>query len=495
MSTSSHSSSSSISYHGVPDEETRTSRQSEGIEFHTYRICTTVNLNPWPENIRRGHFELQPSLPSGLSFNNTTGLISGTPRMISPRRLYRITLQYEVPLETRFLYKNFYLRIDRNGFDGPVTKEYNFSYDVNPLCNNYERYSYSAEYPSGYTWLNVCNKDDNNECIEEVSGSTFSGPITISGTPPYNAPSSISITIRATYRGNDESIRIHSYVFVVSLQVNDNTSPEFTNRYYDNNGNVVEFDSNLTINIYEPVNIQFPNVEYGEGDYRFTISPELPEGLKIKTHKSDLDRLLGYDNNRGFIVGLVSNTQPRTRYTITVSDADEKTDSDSDTLVITLTIVSRPVFLEVNQKTSFHWKALTHVRDIFPPATGGNATIEYSITPISGYSESTTNGLPAGVEFRQKERLLVGTPRETISEGVFRLTATDSNGDTDSYDFRILVDIGLFGDEDRELYFPIGRSFQYTVFTTHLDNLRVVSPSGGYLNQDIRVIATEFRAL
>ena len=74
-----------------------------------------------------------------------------------------------------------------------------------------------------------------------------------------------------------------------------------------------------------------------------------------------------------------------------------------------------------------------------PEARGGDAPLRYALSP----------DLPEGLAFDEATRVISGTPTEVISETVYTLTATDSDGDSATLTFTISVEPGVRADRER----------------------------------------------
>ena len=74
-----------------------------------------------------------------------------------------------------------------------------------------------------------------------------------------------------------------------------------------------------------------------------------------------------------------------------------------------------------------------------PEARGGDAPLRYALSP----------DLPEGLGFNEATRVISGTPTEVISETVYTLTATDSDGDSATLTFTISVEPGVRADRER----------------------------------------------
>ena len=115
--------------------------------------------------------------------------------------------------------------------------------------------------------------------------------------------------------------------------------------------------------------------------------------------------------------------------TLTVTADDNKGGKVNDVFVVTVV---------ANELPSFGTETIAHQRYTlntaiatlnFPVATGGNAPLTYSLSPVA----------PAGLTFDADARTLTGTPTASRPATAYTYTVTDADGDTASLSFNITI--------------------------------------------------------
>ncbi|WP_196237396.1 putative Ig domain-containing protein [Bradyrhizobium elkanii] len=148
----------------------------------------------------------------------------------------------------------------------------------------------------------------------------------------------------------------------------------------------------------------------GTSPLSYSISPSLPAGLN-------------FDTNSGAITGAPSVAQATTSFTVTVTDAYGSTNSNSFTLKVNSAVTA---------SQSVSSKALTqNVSTSFTPVIGGGGTtpLSYNISP----------SLPTGLAFNTSTGAITGTPSVTLATTSFTVTVTDNNNATATNTFILTV--------------------------------------------------------
>ncbi len=159
----------------------------------------------------------------------------------------------------------------------------------------------------------------------------------------------------------------------------------------------------------------------GNGGLTYSLTPSLPTGLE-------------FDPATRNVSGIPTTASSNREYTYTVTDDDG--DSDERTFNITV----RPA--EPNTEPTFGSETIDNkvyingeaVNETLPEATSGNAPLTYSLTN-TGDTQLT---LHKGLDYT--DRVISGTPR-SASTGTYTYTATDRNGNTDTLDFMLSVEV------------------------------------------------------
>ncbi|MXY99207.1 hypothetical protein F4Y93_00660, partial [Candidatus Poribacteria bacterium] len=161
-----------------------------------------------------------------------------------------------------------------------------------------------------------------------------------------------------------------------------------------------------------------------DGTLAYSLSPALPAGLT-------------FDAVARTVKGTPTSAVSPTPYTYTVTDSDA-VDPDTDTLTFTITVTTIPVpptdsapdfTVTVPDQTYVVDQAVSVT---LPPATGGDGTLTYTLTPA----------LPVGLSFNASTRTITGTPTSASASTQYTYTVTDSdatNPDSDFLTFDITV--------------------------------------------------------
>ncbi len=142
----------------------------------------------------------------------------------------------------------------------------------------------------------------------------------------------------------------------------------------------------------------------------YSISPPLPAGLSI-------------DPGTGAISGTPSGTLAATSFTVTVTDANGVTATNSFSLTIN-SAVTASVALATESLTQGRLAGFTPIT-----GGGGTGTLSYGVAPA----------LPAGLSISASTGAISGTPSSTVAATSFTVTVTDGNGATASNPFQLTV--------------------------------------------------------
>lgn len=231
----------------------------------------------------------------------------------------------------------------------------------------------------------------------------------------------------------------------------------------------------FTVGVFRSVTL--PAANDGEPCTRYTISPLLDDGLQFTRPDclgsgNDGDPYVN-PTTGGTISGTPTAAKAETTYTLTVEDAIP---GREDTLNVVITVNAAaptpdpdptptpmprepapvpqapspteepppvvdlmPEFVP-NTFAAQNYEQDTPIAPVaLPEARGGDAPLRYALSPA----------LPEGLGFDESTRVVSGTPTETISETVYRLVATDSDGDSATLTFTITVEPGVRADRER----------------------------------------------
>jgi uncharacterized repeat protein (TIGR01451 family) len=308
-------------------------------------------------------YSVSPALPSGLSLDSVSGVISGTPSVISSLATYTVTATNS----------------------GGST-----SFGIVITVND------SAPSALSYSSPNVFTKD---VAIAPLSPSVSGGAVVsysiaptlplglsfdaasgvISGTPSV-IRSSATYTVTATNSGGSTS-------FGVIITVNDSAPSSLS--YTSPN----VFTKNVAIT---PLS---PSIS-GGAVVSYSIAPALPFGLS-------------FDTASGVISGTPSVISGSSTYTVTATNSGGST---SFGVVITVND-STPALLSYSSPNVF-------TKDVaitpLSPTVSGGAVVSYSVSPA----------LPLGLNFDTASGVISGTPSVIAGSSTYTVTAVNSGGST-----------------------------------------------------------------
>ena len=355
-------------------------------------------------------YALSPSPPRGVSFNDSTRTLSGTPTRTQSARTYTYTVtdsdDNRAPSDADAL--TFTIEVAAPPppdvppeFDGSVsamtlTRGEPMSVVLTRASggNGALHYSLAGTLPRGLTF---------NDSTRTLSGT------------PTRTQSASSYTYTVTDSDDNRAPSdADSLTFTISVvpPPPPDVPPEF-------DGSV----SDMTLTRGEPMSEVLTGASGGNGALHYSL-PGAPRGLTFNSSTRTLS-------------GTPTETQDTTEYTYTVTDADGNTSaSDADTETFTIEVVppdTAPVFSRTVDDQE--WMSGTAIASVeLPEATGGNGALTYALSPSP----------PAGVTFDATTRMLSGTPTETQSARRYTYTVTDSDGnrapsDADALTFTIAV--------------------------------------------------------
>ena len=184
-------------------------------------------------------------------------------------------------------------------------------------------------------------------------------------------------------------------------------------------GDAVIDDQSFTQNeAIDPLTL--PEATDGNGVLTYSISPELPAGLR-------------FDAATRTLSGTPTEVQEATTYTYTAEDSDDNTEaSDTATLTFAITVLeadSAPTFGDATIEDQAYTQDEAIDALTLPEATDGNGELSYSFSPE----------LPAGLSFDAENRTLSGTPTEVQEATTYTYTAEDSDDNTEASDTATLT--------------------------------------------------------
>jgi uncharacterized repeat protein (TIGR01451 family) len=311
-------------------------------------------------------YSVSPSLPSGLSFNTSTGIITGTPTAITASQNYTITATNSGGST------NFNLNITVN--DGAPS---GLSYSTAPAV--YTRNSAITNNTPSYSGGTATSFSITPALPSGLSLNTSTG--VISGTPTV-VSGSASYTITATNAGGSTN-------FNLNITVND-VAPSGLSY----SAAPAVYTKNVAITTNTP--------SYSGGTATsFAVSPALPTGLSFNT-------------SNGFITGTPTSITASASYTVTATNSGG---SANFNLNITVNDAA-PAGLGYSEAPAIYTKNSAITNNT--PSSGGGAVISYSVSPA----------LPSGLNLNAASGVISGTPTAVSAATSYTITATNSGGNT-----------------------------------------------------------------
>ena len=338
-----------------------------------------TNLLPTSTGGSVASYSIAPSLPPGLAFNATTGVISGTPIGASALTNYTVTATNSTGTSTAIL-----------------------AIKVNDIAPDSFTYPTPNVYTAG-TSITALNPTFTTSTGGDVISFTVSpalpagliiNPTTgkISGVPNTATPLATYV-VTATNSGGTKT-------FSLSITVND-TNPsglEYSTPNVLYNG--------LTIDPLIPSNMGGAIVSYA-------VLPVLPSGLAL-------------DTDTGIITGAPDVISPETIYRITGTNSSGQVYKDISLLVSE----NAPTNLVYTTPNSFVIGSA--ITPLTPTSSGGVPT-SYSITPT----------LPAGLTFNTTTGEISGTPTALSANATYEISAINFIGRTTSNVEIAIIDIAM----------------------------------------------------
>jgi hypothetical protein len=334
---------------------------------NNYTVGTTITT--WtPLNIGGpvASWSISPALPAGLSFNTSTGAITGTPTAISATTTYTVTATNAGGSGTTTI------TITVN----PVPPSISYS----PSANTYIVGTAISSWSPTNTGGAATSWAISPALPAGLSFNTGTGVIT--GTPTA-VSSSTTYTVTATNAGG-------SGTCTITITVN----PQAPVISYTPSANIYTVNSAITA--WSPTNT-------GGAATSWSISPALPAGLSLNT-------------STGVISGTPTAIATIASYTVTATNV---TGSGSCTITITVNPIAPNISYSPSTAT---YTVGTAITALTPTNTGGSST-NWAIGPA----------LPAGLSFNTTTGQITGTPTVTSSATTYSISADNDGGTSVTY--------------------------------------------------------------
>ena len=326
-------------------------------------------------------FAINPSLPSGLSFNAATGQVSGTATVFQSTTSYTVTVSDQA---TQSVSETFSLTVET-----PPLQAQQSVAGVTLI----RTVAIAAFKPVSATGGSLIYSYGITPSLPaELTFNTATGQIT--GTPTI-VLSETTYTVTVT----DSLNQTASNIFKITV----NDPPPLTTTL------VI---ASATFNrVSDTISIIPVTASGGFGSISFAISPSLPSGLN-------------FNSSNGRISGVATELVD-TAYTITVSDSIAQTSSKQFSLTLTNPPVTATTVIA--STTATRTKETTAFKPV--NGTGGIAPLVYSISPA----------LPATMALNVSTGFISGKPTSLLSATEFTITVTDSVGSSNSAVFSLTV--------------------------------------------------------
>ena len=323
-------------------------------------------------------FKVSPNLPEGLVLNSFAGTLAGIPRTTLPRTTFTITaynsegessFQISIEITQRPIPEISY---GESRFELPIGQELATPISLGKFGATYTGFSIDKPLPAGLNF------------------NTADGSVT--GTPTEFVPNSLHTVKGITESGNE--------VFTsLLIQILDYPPTDLVLK--QDNGFIAVEKTEYIEKRDRTLSPIFP--EYNGGDVeKFSIFPELPEGLE-------------FNPNSGEITGTPVEMILRRKFTITASNSGG---SISKEIFIEVQDIP-PTNLTYNLITLSLRKTIPIANPISPTYDGGNIT-EFSISP----------SLPAGLNFNTLTGEISGNPSEVSPIQIYTITGLNNGGVT-----------------------------------------------------------------
>jgi hypothetical protein len=350
-------------------------------------LIRTINISSFTPVTATGgsliySYSVQPSLPAGLTFNTTTGQITGTPENISSETTYTVTVTDSLN----------------------QTASNTFKITIN-------------DPPALTTTLVIAsatfNRVSDTISIIPVTASGGFGSISFAISP--SLPSGLSFnSSNGRISGVASELVDKTYTITVSDSIAQTSSKQFsltlTNPPVTATTVIASTTATRTkeTTAFKPV-----NGTGGIAPLVYSISPALPATMALNV-------------STGFISGKPNSLLSATEFTVTITDSVGSFNS----AVFSLNVIDPPPVDTVLNTASVELIVGQTITPVIPvTGTGGDGTLLFSISP----------SLPSGLQFASSNGRITGTPVSLLSPTDFTVTVTDSLLQTSSKTFSLSV--------------------------------------------------------
>ena len=333
-------------------------------------------------------YTVTPTVPTGLAFDGSSRMLSGTPTVVQAATNYTYTAK---DATGRTGTQTFSIEVTSSlAFTGTVSDQfYTQNHQITDLIlpaaqNGTLPYTYTLRYTDPSLFLNGLSFDP-------TTG-------TISGTP-----TAAKTAVDFTWEVEDADGTKVSQTFDITVNSALAMPGTIADQVYKQN---------------QPISpLQLPLATGGTAPVTYIFYPAPPQGLQF----------INTNTTRG-ITGTPTAVQPATNYTYTAQDANGATTQKSFSIEVTsslaLSSIADQAYTQNHRITDL----------VLPSATAGTAPYAYS---LSGPS------LPNGLTFNPATRTISGTPTATASALQYKWEVEDSDGTKVSQTFDLTVNSAL----------------------------------------------------
>lgn len=423
---------------------------TNGMKFNAngdlYQVVST--LSSYLNVFERGKYSIATTLPAGLSFDNQTGLISGTPTAITPASTYTVTAtngvgssSFTIDLEVKgsILYTspNIYTKgtaitsltpntngVSANTYSITPTLPSGLSIDgtTGVISGTPTALSAQAEYTVRAVTTTGNLEGKLTITVNDIAPSNLSyttpnvftkGTAIIGLTPSVVGGAVVNYTITPSLPAG-LSINAVSGVILGTPTVVTNTGVYTVTA--TNTGGTVSFGLSITVNDIPPSNLSYSSPKiYTKGTAITTLSPTITGGAVISySVNPTLPAGLNLNALNGNITGTPTIIAASSIYTITATNS-----GGSSSFGVEITVNDIPPSGISYVSPTILFKNMPS-NGLTPSQTGGGVVTHYTITPA----------LPTGLTFDTISGVITGTSTVLSDPTDYTVTATNSGGST-----------------------------------------------------------------